>query len=175
MKGVNVAEVFCEVLSGLAIMFFVIPFLDIIGSSTVCNSFAFIGKNISATTIGGILILAYILGLVMDAIGLAVGEWFLDNLLCKDSPSKEETAALWKNVSSHVLEYRDTQWAYTSVYRNLFILTVPGGLLWCWYIWNKFGWFPGASVLIGVIFLELALLKSIKTLLKIYVVITKNS
>jgi hypothetical protein len=175
MKGVNVAEVFCEVLSGLAVMFFVIPLLDIIGTSSISSIFPFMCKNLSATTIGGALVLAYILGLLMDAIGLAVGEWFLDSLLCKDYPSIEETAAFWKSVSSHVLGYRDTQWAYASAYRNLAILTVPGGLLWCWCVGNNYGWILGITALTGMIFIEVALLKSLSVLLRIYVAITKVS
>ena len=175
MKGLNVAEVFCEVLSGLAVIFFVIPLLDIIVTISICKTFAFICKNLSATTIGGALVLAYILGLLMDAIGLALGEWFLDSLLCRDSPSTEEAAAFWKSVSSHVLAYRDIQWAYASAYRNLAILSVPGGLLWCWYVGNNYGWILGIAVLLGVIFLEVVLLKSVAVLLKIYYGITKTS
>jgi len=169
MKGINITEVFCEILSGVAIMFYVIPFLDLIGVSYISQSFAFIAKNLSMPTIFGVLILAYIIGLVMDAIGLAVGECFLDSLLCKVAPTKGERAAFWKNVSSHVLGYHDTQWAYISAYRNLAILTVPGGLLWCWFMGNNYSWVPAIAVLLGVFILEFAFLKSIAVLLRIYV------
>ena len=166
MKEISVAEVFCEVLSGLAIMFFMIPLLDVIGNSCIHQSFTFIGKNLSATAIGGALVLSYILGLVMDTIGLAVGECFLDRRLCKDAPSGEEIAIFWKKVPKHVLGYRDTQWAYVSAYRNLAILAFPGGTLWCWAIGSSFGWIWALVPLVGVIILEVALLKTIAVLLK---------
>jgi len=175
MKEISVAEVFCEVLSGLAIMFFMIPLLDVIGKSCIHQSFTFIGKNLSATAIGGILVLAYILGLVMDTIGLAVGELFLDRWLCKDSPSAEEKATFWKKVPAHVLGYRDTQWAYVSAYRNLAILALPGGILWCWSIGSKYGCIWALGPLVGMIILELVLLKTIAVLLKIYCGITKST
>lgn len=173
MKGFNVAKVFCEVLSGLAIMFFVIPLLDLIGTRSICESFTFIWKNLSATTIGGTLILAYILGLVMDALGLAVGEWFLNGLLYKEEASENEKAEFWKNVSSHVLAYRDTQWTYTSAYRNLAILTVPGGVFWFLCVGKNYGWFSAIFVILGMIVMEVVFLKSIAELLKIYDRITR--
>jgi len=175
MKEISVAEVFCEVLSGLAIMFFVIPLLDVTGKSCIHQSFLFIGKNLSATTIGGALVFAYILGLLLDTIGLAIGEWFLDSWLCKDRPSKEETETFWKKVPAHVLGYRDTQWAYVSAYRNVAILAAPGGLLWCWSIGSKYGWIWAFVTLLGTLILEVALLKTIAVLLKIYFRITKST
>ncbi len=175
MKEISVAEVFCEVLSGLAIMFSMIPLLDVIGKSCIHQSFTFIGKNLSATAIGGALVLAYILGLVMDTIGLAVGEWFLDRFLCKDPPSAEEIATFWKKVPAHVLGYRDTQWAYVSAYRNLAILALPAGILCCCSVGSNYGWIWALVPLVGMIILELALLKTIEVLLKIYYLITTST
>lgn len=175
MNETNITEIFCEVLSGLAIFFFLMPLFDVIGISSISSSLNFLVVNFNVTMVATLLFLSYIVGLVMDAIGLAVGELFLDRWLCKDSLTKEERAAFLKNVSSHVLGYRDTQWAYASAYRNLAILMIPGGLLWVWCIGSSYGWKFAAGVLLCIIILELSLLKSIAILLKLYVFITKSS
>ena len=90
MKGFNVAEIFCELLSGFAAIFLVIVLLDVFGTSCLRQSLTLIVSKGSATAIAGAVLVAYLVGLVVDAVGLAVGGWFLDSWLCQEPSSDEK-------------------------------------------------------------------------------------
>ena len=80
MRGINISEVFCEVLSGLAIMVSLIAILDVIGTSSIGNTVELFSSNFDVSTLGGLIFLAYVMGLLMDAVGLVIGDLFLDSL-----------------------------------------------------------------------------------------------
>ncbi|MGO9119822.1 MAG: hypothetical protein ACLQPD_19695 [Desulfomonilaceae bacterium] len=191
MKGFNVAEIFCELLSGFAAIFLVIVLLDVFGTSCLRQSLTLIVSKGSATAIAGAVLVAYLVGLVVDAVGLAVGGWFLDSwlcqepssdekekdgfLVCKESePSPEEVARFWTKVPRHVLAYRDHQWAYVSAYRNLLILAVFIGFFLCWPLCRSLGCVGVLYSVLGTLVLELVLCKSVSLLLKLYYKITKT-
>ena len=168
MNNFNVAEVFCEVLSGFAIMFFIIPLFDVLGISNIFETFAFMWTNLTAAKLVAMLVLAYILGIIMDSIGLSIGEWFLDDIICKGYPTLKDRKIFWNTVPSHVLAYRDMQWAYFSTYRNLAILTLFSGALWCWCLGAHYGIIGFIVVLVSMVILEIAFWKSMKVLLRTY-------
>jgi hypothetical protein len=174
MKDFNLTNIFCEVLSGLGIITFLIPLLDILNCYTLKETLTFIADKISLANFGILIFLCYILGLLFDAIGLVIGDLFLDNRANKDVPTQAQVADFWKNANSHVLDYRDIQWAYYSLYRNLFIISAPGSIVWAIAIWKNFNWYSAliTQILFGVF--EWILFYSMKTLLKLYYTITKS-
>ena len=174
MNKINLTEVFCEVMSGLALLITIIPLLDILKYSNLCDTISYISLNISLSNFGILIVVCYILGLLFDAIGLTIGELFLDNLVYKNLPSENEIKSFWQKITPHVLNYRDTQWAYYSCYRNLFIIFIPGTFLWTIVLWNSLHWYLGFLILIMFIILEFIFYFSMKVLLKIYYEITKS-
>ncbi|MEW6667680.1 MAG: hypothetical protein AB1512_20925 [Thermodesulfobacteriota bacterium] len=175
MKDIGVAEVFCEILSGIVLAAVIVPFLVIRGVADIPSITAFMGKHMNAATLTMAIAACYFLGLIMDAVGLAVGERCLDSRVCKDAPSSEEMQLFWKAVPEHVLTYRDTQWAYYSMYRNLFLLLIPGSLLWCCVAWAHSGWLWGLLTLVASALLELCFWRTMKCLLELYYTITKSA
>ena len=175
MKGINVSEVFCEILSGFSILVCLIAFFDIAGISCIKQSIGVISTQMNATTFGAVIVASYLLGLLMDVVGMTADEYIVEPLLCKDlkPPTDSETNEFWKNVPLHVLSYRDTQWAYYSAYRNLSIIVVIGGFFWVWSFKNNYGWWQAIFLVIVLLLIEFALLKTMKALLKIYFQITK--
>lgn len=175
MKDINISEVFCEILSGFSILVCLVAVFDIVGTSCIKQSVALITKHINATTFVVALFASYLLGLLMDVLGMIADEYIMEPLLFRDleSPNESEIKNFWKNVPSHVLSYRDTQWAYYSAYRNLFIIVIIGGLFWVWSVINNYGWWQAIFLFISLLFIEFALFRTMKALLKIYFQITK--
>jgi hypothetical protein len=174
MKDFNLTEVFCEVLSGLGLIFAAIPAFDLLGIYSLKDVLAFLSAHASATLLATTLAAAYIIGLVVDALGLTIGELFLDKCINKDAPKPAENSGFWKGAQEHVFRYRDVQWAYYSCYRNLFCLFVPAGVLWTILAALRLSKLYVAAVVISFLICELAFLWSMKALLKIYYQITKT-
>ncbi|MBC2705140.1 hypothetical protein [Desulfobacula sp.] len=172
MRGLDLNEALCELLGGFFILLSIIPILDINGTIAVKDTFIFLSKNLSLSLIGAVIILSYLLGLIMDVIGLGLGELFVDDFLCKDCPSFEETESFWRNVPEHVLKYRDKQWAYYSAYRNLAILIIPCSFLWGIVFFEKLCW-QWVIILVFLFLIYWALKRTSSVLLKIYYNITK--
>jgi hypothetical protein len=175
MKDIKITEVFCEILSGFALAAIIIPFLDVTHVTDVALTTEFIGKHLNGASVAGGIAISYLLGLIMDAVGLSLGELFLDIWVCRDTPSSQQTQGFFKAVQPHVLQYRDTQWAYYSMYRNLFLLLIPGGIFWSWTAWSHSGWIWGLAILAASALLELCFWRTMTALLQIYYTITKSA
>jgi len=140
MKSFDLNKTFCEVLSSLAIMSLSPPLLDLLGKKSLWDFWHF-ARSLEATQLAGILILAYMLGLIMDAIGIALGEWFLYRWLYNERATLKEWALYYKNLSSaDVFGYGEDEWAYLTTYTNLLIIAVPAWLLWTIWTACKYGW-----------------------------------
>lgn len=175
MSGLKISEVFCEILSGFAIIVCLIPFFDIIQTSCISQSLSTISKHLSATSIGAVIIISYLLGIIMDAVGMVADDYIMEPLLLRgcNTPTESESNEFWKNVPAHVLSYRDSQWAYYSTYRNLSIILIIPGFLWIWSILNNYGWYWAIAMILVFAFIEFALIKTIKVLLIIYLKISR--
>jgi len=173
----DIGEVFCELLSGLAIMFLLLPFLDLFKIRSISQSLEFISQHNGAAELAGALVAAYCLGLIMDAVGIAIGEKWLYPQLHKRVKEKEpctyERKAFYEKTSAHLLQHREYEYAYLLAYTNLLIIAVPSVILWCaWTV--KFGRSCAPFVIVSVfIFLEWSLWESIKFHLKQEVEITR--
>lgn len=183
MKPEDIDKVFCEILSGLMVLILLVPTAAILNFDLNIirglNSFdikvvvAFIIKYSSITNATIIIITSYIIGLMVDALGLFIGELFLDKLICKNEPTSDDSRAFWKGVPNHVLAYRNEQWIYYSCYRNILLLLIPNGVLWAFYFWKYSRWY-GIAVIAISIFLGVVLWRCMSTLLLIYYNITKS-
>jgi hypothetical protein len=174
MKDIDVTQVFCEVLTGLGFLFVILSILSLTGSYTVRDVALYATSRLTIASLGAILVVAYLVGTIMDAVGLALDQLFLYRLVVKAEPSEDDRAKFWKNVSEHVLTYREAQWTYFSCYRNLFILFVPGSILWTVVVWKNVGPYWSIFTALVCILLEISLFITMKALVEIYFKITRS-
>jgi len=166
MKGISIPEVFCEIISGLAVMLAAPVLLRVLGFQGVLERIC--SAEPTALTAAVVVVTAYLVGLLMDAIGMCLGEWFLDGLLGDEGLSQEVQAKFWRGVTPHVLQYRDTQWAYYSAYRNLLILGLIVGPLWIVSFAVDGRIREAVAVLVVAVVLEYSFWRTSKALLRIY-------
>jgi hypothetical protein len=121
VKDLDITQVFCEVLTGLGCLSVILSIFILIGSYSIKDIVVFAGAKLTIAGLGAISATAYIVGTMVDAVGLAVDSLCFDRLIYKEPPSEVERKHFWNTVSAHVLAYRETQWTYYSCYRNLFI------------------------------------------------------
>jgi hypothetical protein len=124
--------------------------------------------------LGAILVAAFLVGIMMDAVGLALDKLLFDRFVATGEPSEEDRAKFWKSVSAHVLTYREAQWTYYSCYRNLFILFVPGSFIWTKMVWTRAGRYWGIGTGCAFVVLEITFVVTMKALVNIYFKITKS-
>jgi hypothetical protein len=169
---INVREVFCEILSGLVVLLLVTAAVDLAGVMSIDVAWVAFTTNVSFGDVATVILICYLLGLIMDAVGVALGELFLDRLLVSDEPSKAERARFWETVPEHVITYRDVQWAYYSTYRNLFLLTIPTTILWS-IVFCEINWIFSMVILLVGVLLEFAFWRTMTALLNIYFELTR--
>ena len=174
MKDLDVTQVFCEVLTGLGFLLVVLGLFGLLGPYAVQEIVFYVGTKLTIASLGAILVAAYLIGTIVDAIGLALDKLFLFGLVFKEEPSEIDREKFWKSVSAHVLAYREAQWTYYSCYRNLFILFVPGSILWTMVVWKRTGIVWGIVAVVMFFLLETALFVTMKMLVEIYYKITKS-
>jgi cation transport ATPase len=173
MKDFNFTELFCEILSGLIAVIVFVLILDVAGYCDIEKYFCSLKIDLSFLTI--LLVVSYFVGLLIDAIGLSLGEWFLDNLVSKKAPQREKFRNFYKNANESLVKYRDTQWTYYSLYRNLLVLFFIGLPFYGIKIWKCIDWKFSVVSMLLIIGIMVALFASMKTLLKLYYEITEDS
>lgn len=170
----NVVEVFCEILSGLVLILMVIPILVLANKADLNDTWDFIASHLTGPNVTLLISFSYLLGLIVDSIGFSVGDWFLDDLINKSDNSKGNRISFYSNVSSQVLSYRDTQWTYYSLYRNLFILFIFHAILWSICICIHYKIYQAIVLIVIIGFLEITLFKTMRGLSKLYIEITSS-
>jgi len=123
MKDLDITAVFCEMLSGIALMLVVAGWLDVSGVCSLGKLFLWLKGHPTFAAIATVAVVAYLAGLVVDAVGMAFDEVVgniprLSRLLKYDAGTMP--ANFYANVTAHVLKFWGEQWAYFSCYRNLF-------------------------------------------------------
>jgi hypothetical protein len=174
MKEASLTEIFCEVLGGLGLAVVIVPLLALANNSRIEDIFHALLSKLDLAVLGSVLLLAYLAGAIVDAVGFAIEELFLGKLVTTDKLSDTEVAAFWKGVNEHVLRYRDQQWTWYSCYRNLFILFFPSAILWTWVVVLNYSWCRGIFVFSIFVVVEISLLVTMKSLVKIYYKITRS-
>ena len=170
----NIVEVFCEILSGLILILLIIPIIELSGIADLKSIWCFLTTNLSAPNVTLLIVFSYLLGLIVDSIGFSVGDWFLDKKINDDDISPAQQVSFYNNVTPQVLSYRDTQWAYYSLYRNLFILFILHAIIWSICLIIHHEWYQSIVILIVIGILEIALFRTLRGLSKLYIDITSS-
>jgi hypothetical protein len=174
MKEFNLSEMFCEVLGGGLAIVLAIAVLDLSGRVDG----AMLLKDASRASLGDVTVAvigSYLVGLLMDAISLSVGEWWLDRLIgAGDPPSAEQSAQFWQRATEHIVNYRDHQWAFYSAYRSLFLLLVPGTMILSSVVWKHVSAPWGLLCVVLLVGLEVSLFFAARCLLRLYYSLTKQ-
>jgi len=169
MNDFDIREILCEILGGLLLILIVVSVLHVFGVVDLKALLGGVASKLDAGTITSILFVSYVIGLLVDSIGLAVGEiWFDDKLLSPVDIPIPDTKKFWTTAPEHVVTYRDHQWMYYSAYRNVLILLVPGSLLFSIVIYQFLGPRWALGVFVAIAGLMWTLWRSAKCLLGIY-------
>jgi hypothetical protein len=173
MNTLDIRAVFCEVVSGLAFLGLLTPILELCTDQSLSSIIAIARDNFTLGNIAAILILAYLIGIIMDAIGFSLGELFLDRLACPQEPADKNFDTFLVRTPPHILRYRDIQWEYFSCYRNLFILTFPNAILWSIAAWRLYQSVWIVLIILAVSFLlAVVLFQAMGGLIRLYYGIT---
>ncbi|MCE7990896.1 MAG: hypothetical protein HEP71_02910 [Roseivirga sp.] len=170
----NLKEIFCELLSGLALILLILPLLHILGAVTI-----FQVKELALESLDGTLLItltlicSFVLGIIMDSIGLALGSLFIDKVICSDEPESFDYRRYWKTVTTELSAYREEQWAYYSCYRNMSIVLIPLVFFWSIVIYEQGNYLLIVVLIVVGVLTELALIKSMKILLELVYKLTK--
>lgn len=174
MKDFNLAEVFCEVLGGGLAIALTIASLDLSGWINIVSLL----KDATAASIGtvtAVMIGSYLVGLLVDAVGLSVGECCFDRLVgTEEAPLPEQYTLFWQHAAEHVVKYRENQWTFYSAYRTTFLLLIPGAIVFPWVVWKHTNLCLGLVSFALAIGIEVSLFISARCLLKLYYSIPKR-
>lgn len=171
---INPKEIFCELLSGMGMILLIIPIVLLLDIASLDDLMAFLNdKNNFLPLLTGLTILSYVLGILMDAVGLALGYLVIDKLVGGKEPTSNEYRKYWKNVTQELSGFREQQWTYYSCFRNLSINLIPAGGLWFIVLIQQGSTAIAFVVIISTVIIELSLIKSMEILLKLYYQITK--
>lgn len=176
MKEIDVAAVFCEMLSGFAALFIVVAALEVGGQTSLADVFTWLEAHPNFGAIAGILVAAYLVGIVVDAFGMAFDrlmcklKWF-EKFLCYDACQIPD--AFYSTATEHRLKYFSEQWTFFSCYRNLLMLA-PLWVTAAVVLTARHGGFYSATMVavIGLL-ISIALVQSIRMLQRFMVTVTK--
>jgi hypothetical protein len=169
VKELNLSEVFCEVFSGAVALILALAAAATFGAVDAEQALSTFAQGLNLGSASLLLVGCYFGGSLIDTIGLAAGELFLDKLVASEStPSVEDGKKFWGSVSEHVLKYREHQWAFYSAYRNVFLLLIPGAVLIPLAAASSIGTAWAIALGIALVGLEMCIFLSLRTLLNLY-------
>jgi len=173
MNELNIKEIFCETLSGFIAFITCLLLLDFTKYFDL-NIFLIL-FDVTLPNIIFIAIISYFIGLIIDAIGLSVGEIFLDNIFAtENTPTTIDYKIFNKKVTEHILKYRDDQWTYYSLYRNIFIIMTIALPFYSIKIFKTFDILMSFILIFIYLLILCSLLYASRTLINMYYNITKN-
>ena len=167
MKELDLSQVFCEVVSGLAGIFIFFGLLDALEVQGIKDIVVWFGMNMSIPIATGLFVIAYLLGLILDAFGLLFDK-LIDKCLGITEPTADELKQFYSKVPNHVFGYWKEQWVYFSCYRNILMCLIPGFLIWTYVAHKYWGMKAVLGVSLGSLVLGFALWESLKDLKTIY-------
>jgi hypothetical protein len=126
MKDLDLGALFCEVTSGLAAALVVLAVWDWLSPEHASRMVEWIWLNHSLGLLTTVLLLAYVLGLVVDAVGLLFDALVVANVKWFGLETTPAATAFRMKASAHVFSYWKEQWAYYSCYRNLLMALLVG-------------------------------------------------
>lgn len=167
MKELDLSQVFCEVVSGLAGICIFFGLLDALEVQAIKETVVWFGVNMSMPVASGLFVIAYLLGLILDAFGLLFDK-LLDKCLGIADPTAVELKQFYLKVPNHVFGYWKEQWVYFSCYRNILMCLIPGSLIWAYVAHKYWGIKAVLCVVLGSLALGFALWESLRDLKAIY-------
>ncbi|HVY52467.1 MAG TPA: hypothetical protein VHA07_13015 [Devosia sp.] len=173
MKDVSIAEVFCEILGGLLVILFALPWFAADPSMSFVGFYRSLYVGIDANALAAALVAAYLIGLLMDALGLIADEVITPRLGITEATDAERKT-FHKTALEHLLKYRDTQWSYYSLYRNCFIVVALGTLSTLIFWWHHWSGGKIAVFLVIAALAEAILWYAMKTLYGLYNDVTRS-
>jgi len=132
MKELDLSHLFCEVLGGLIGILLVVCLLDVFGLLSLSIVWQEVKNNASLAGATVLLIGSYLVGLVVDAFGMVFDMYVTDKWDAAKNRKVGAREEFFKHASEHAFRYWQEQWIYFSCYRNLFMLVVPGIIVWSW-------------------------------------------
>jgi hypothetical protein len=168
MKDFDLAQVFCEVLSGLAGILLVVGALDATYLMPIGEVSKWLTTELTFTEVTGIFLIAYFIGLVVDAFGLLFDKAVIDRWEVVKTQDLSHLGPFYRHAPEHVFGYWKEQWTYFSCYRNLLMCLLPGTVVWSYVFWRHRGVASGIVVFVIACALALALWVSMRELMKIY-------
>ncbi len=172
----NIFLIFSELVAGIAFIALIFLYYFMFVPHKINWVIAF-KTNCSALTFSHLLsisVIIYFIGFVIDGIGLGLDEIVFNKLLLKERIDKNRRKSFFKNVSEHVLEYRNRQWSYYSCYRNLFLLIFPTLFIVPYFVSKTYGWLQGIGAGCLILALECIVYRTMKMLIKLYYSIEKS-
>lgn len=173
---VTIKEMFCEIMSGLALLLVIVPALDWCDIFTLEEFWQLVTSKIDLVTLTGVIVVAYLAGILLDAFGLIADDWLglLGKWFGGDEPTDQQSKNFWTKADVHVFAYRNNIWAYYFCYRNLFTLMIPATICWFGTLCHRGN--PGLAWIALAVSIVIAsiLFFAMRTLLNLYYEITRS-
>jgi hypothetical protein len=170
---ISLTEMFCEILTGIIVLLIIVGWLCWFDVISIKSIWEVVKSNIKLEIVIVFLVCTYFIGTLFDVIGLVFDNIF-DKLISPEVPSDKDISNFFKNTSVHVLSYRDNIWAYYFCYRNMFILSIPACIGLCGLILAAKKISLVIICIIITVLIDIAILNSMRTLLRLYYKITKS-
>lgn len=168
MKDLDLSQVFCEILGGLAGIFWALGALDLSGLYSVRDSWCWASKYASFSGLTAFLVFSYLIGIIVDAFGLVFDKVITDHWELSKKHSGISRSEFYKSAEAHLFSYWKEQWTYFSCYRNLFMVMIPGLITWPLLVNKYLGCFAASVTFILSVIVAVVLWLAMQTLLKLY-------
>lgn len=173
MKDLNLTEIFCEISSGLLLIGIFLPWTCEGNMNSISEIYRSCFANVTSSTIIVLLVFSYLLGLVVDALGLVADAWLFRHIF-QNSPTSAERRDFFSSAPAHILQYRDNQWAYYSLYRNIFLINVAGFVSIITFTRETWSFAEKLALFAIVAFLNLCFFRAMTSIVNLYFEITKS-
>jgi hypothetical protein len=154
MKDIDIAALFCEVLSGLCALLIGLEILDISQSLPLSAAISKLAPSSVGSLVALVFVAAYVVGIVVDATGMAFDRWVEKSLRRKKwlGYAGKMPPLFYAKAQAHQLAYWKENWTYFSCYRNLLMLCPAWALLAVAITWKYTNaiWTVAMAVLCGL-------------------------
>lgn len=127
MKDLDIGGLFCEVLSGVVALLIIVGALDLTNQVDLGSLVLYATANTSGWTIAGLMIGAFLAGIIVDAVGTTFDELVVAKMPWLTRVLKYDAGVMprlfYATATQQQLEYWRDQWGYFSCYRNLLALS----------------------------------------------------
>ncbi len=146
----TVSEIFCELVSSIG---FIIAFFPVAmyANLVTLNKVTMWIASITATQLALVIFVAYLLGVLLNIIGLPADRLMRYIGISGQYPGESSSKLFFEKASSHLLNYRTNNWNHYYCFRNLFIFSTFGLALWAPIIFCENGWIAGVIFVVTMV------------------------